>query len=272
LVSIGLVVGLDFANPYINPYREFQRMKHHPSYASVLENGKCISYGARALNEGGFQSIPKLIFPGGCLIGDTAGFLNVPKIKGTHTSMKSGMIAAEEAFRAMEEEKQRPLILDDYEEQLKESWIWQELKQVRNMRPAFSSPLGVYGGILWSGLEAFVLRGKAPYTLHHKSTDAAATEAADKFSPIDYPKPDGKLSFDILTSVSRTNTNHEENSRIHLEVQDRQKYTSQSYPKYKGIENRFCPAGVYEFIEDESSPNGVRFQINAQNCIHCKTW
>lgn len=272
LVSIGLVVGLDFANPYINPYREFQRMKHHPSYASVLENGKCISYGARALNEGGFQSIPKLIFPGGCLIGDTAGFLNVPKIKGTHTSMKSGMIAAEEAFRAMEEEKQRPLILDDYEEQLKESWIWQELKQVRNMRPAFSSPLGVYGGILWSGLEAFVLRGKAPYTLHHKSTDAAATEAADKFSPIDYPKPDGKLSFDILTSVSRTNTNHEENSPIHLEVQDRQKYTSQSYPKYKGIENRFCPAGVYEFIEDESSPNGVRFQINAQNCIHCKTW
>ncbi|KAK5132693.1 hypothetical protein LTR08_008737 [Meristemomyces frigidus] len=273
MVSIGLVVGLDYPNPWLAPYGEFNKMKHHPMYKHYLEGGKCISYGARTLNEGGYQSIPKCAFPGGALIGDTAGFLNVPKIKGTHTAMRSGMLAAESAYSALSESKdsEGAVFLFDYEDKLRNSSIWKELKQVRNMRPSFHSPLGLYGGIVYSGLEAYVFRGYEPWTFKHAGKDHEATKPADQCKKIEYPKPDGKISFDILTSVSRTGTNHEEDQPVHLQVKDWDKHAEMDYPKYKGIENRFCPAGVYEYIEDETKELGVRFQINAQNCVHCKT-
>ncbi|KEF60410.1 electron-transferring-flavoprotein dehydrogenase [Exophiala aquamarina CBS 119918] len=272
LVSLGLVVGLDYPNPWLSPYGEFQRMKLHPFYKSVLEGGKCLAYGARALNEGGFQSIPKCAFPGGALIGDTAGFLNLPKIKGTHTSMKSGMLAAESAYAAVTKNPDaNTIFLYDYETALRESWIWPELKAVRNMRPSFHTPLGVYGGVMYSGLEAYLLRGKVPWTLKHPCKDNEATKPADQCKKIEYPKPDGEITFDILTSVSRTGTNHEEDQPVHLQVKDWEAHAAQEWPVYKGVENRFCPAGVYEYVEDESKDIGVRFQINAQNCIHCKT-
>lgn len=273
LVSIGLVVGLDYANPWLAPYGEFQKMKLHPMYKSVLEGGKCLAYGARALNEGGFQSIPKCSFPGGALIGDTAGFLNVPKIKGTHTSMKSGMLAAEAAYGAIQHNKEASSIfLYEYEDKLRESWIWPELKQVRNMRPSFHTPLGIYGGIMYSGLEAFLFRGKLPYTLSHHGEDYAMTKPAKSEKKIEYPKADGKITFDILESVSRTGTYHEEDEPSHLvPSKGVDHHADLDYPEYKGIENRFCPAGVYEYPEDESKDLGVRFQINSQNCIHCKT-
>lgn len=265
LVSLGLVVALDYKNPWLSPYGEFQKMKHHPLYKSVLEGGKCISYGARALNEGGFQSIPKCAFPGGALIGDTAGFLNLPKIKGTHTSMRSGMLAAEATYSAL---KNNPdagsIFLYDYEDALRDSHIWKELKQVRNMRPSFNTPLGLYGGIMYSGLEAFLFRGKTPWTLKHGHTDYSATKLADQCKKIEYPKPDGEISFDILTSVSRTGTNHTEDQPVHLQVKDWDKHAATEWPKFKGVENRFCPAGVYEYVEDESKDIGVRFQINSQ--------
>jgi electron-transferring-flavoprotein dehydrogenase len=264
LVSLGLVVGLDYSNPWLSPYGEFNKMKHHPLYKKVIEGGKCLAYGARALNEGGYQSIPKCAFPGGALIGDTAGFLNVPKIKGTHTSMKSGMLAAEAAYPALVDTDASSIFLYGYEDALRESWIWKELKQVRNMRPSFHTPLGIYGGIMYSGLEAFVLRGLEPWTFSHKGTDAAATKTADQCPKIEYPKPDGEISFDILTSVSRTGTNHEEDQPVHLQVKDWDKHAQMEWPKYKGVENRFCPAGVYEYVEDDTKELGVRFQINAQ--------
>jgi len=265
LVSIGLVVGLDYPNPWLAPYGEFQKMKHHPFYSQYLEGGKCISYGARALNEGGFQSIPKCAFPGGALIGDTAGFLNVPKIKGTHTAMRSGMLAAESTYKALTDNPDKPdVFLFDYEDKLRSSTIWSELKETRNMRPSFHNPLGVYGGIMYSGLEAYILKGRVPWTLKHKSTDSAATKTADQCKKIEYPKPDGKISFDILTSVSRTGTNHEEDQPVHLHVEDWDKHAQAAYPKYQGVENRFCPAGVYEYVEDDTKDLGVRFQINAQ--------
>ncbi|MCJ1389163.1 hypothetical protein MMC18_002018 [Xylographa bjoerkii] len=273
LVSLGLVVGLDYPNPWLSPYGEFQKLKHHPLYKSVIEGGKCISYGARALNEGGYQSIPKCSFPGGALIGDTAGFLNVPKIKGTHTAMRSGMLAAQAAFAALENNKSDSgtVFLYDYEDALRESSIWKELKQVRNMRPSFHTSLGIYGGIMYSGLEAYLFRGHTPWTLKHHGTDHSVTKTADQCKKIEYPKPDNKISFDILTSVSRTGTNHEEDQPVHLQVRDWDEHARKEWPRYKGIENRFCPAGVYEYIEDESKDVGMRFQINAQNCIHCKT-
>lgn len=265
LVSVGLVVGLDYPNPWVSPYGEFNRMKLHPFYKNVLQGGKCIAYGARALNEGGFQSIPKCAFPGGALIGDTAGFLNVPKIKGTHTSMKSGMLAAEAAYDALTSNPNtNTIFLYNYEESLRNSWIWPELKAVRNIRPSFHNPLGLYGGILWSGLEAILFRGKLPYTLNHKGTDSAATKPADKFRKIEYPKPDGEITFDILTSVSRTGTNHEEDQPVHLQVKDWDAHAAKEWPVFKGVENRFCPAGVYEYVEDETKELGVRFQINSQ--------
>ncbi|KAK4164521.1 putative mitochondrial electron transfer flavoprotein-ubiquinone oxidoreductase precursor [Cladorrhinum sp. PSN259] len=272
LVSVGQVVALDYSNPWLSPYGEFQKLKQHPLYKSTLEGGKCISYGARALIEGGFQSIPKVAFPGGALIGDTAGFVNVPKVKGTHNAMKSGMLAAEAAWNALSQSNDSGAVfLYDYEDALRNSSIWKELHEVRNMRPSFHSPLGIYGGILYSGLEAFVLKGRVPWTLKHKVQDHAATKPADQCKKIEYPKPDGKITFDILTSVSRTGTNHEEDQPVHLQVKDWDKHTSETWPNFKGVENRFCPAGVYEYVEDKGKKEGVRFQINAQNCIHCKT-
>jgi electron-transferring-flavoprotein dehydrogenase len=264
LVSIGLVVALDYSNPWLSPYGEFQKLKQHPLYREVLEGGKCISYGARALIEGGFQSIPKVAFPGGALIGDSAGLVNVPKVKGTHNAMKSGMLAAEAAWNALKDGDSGSVFLYDYEDSLRKSSIWKELKEVRNMRPSFHTPLGIYGGILYSGLEAFVLKGRVPWTLKHKVPDHLATKPADQCPKIEYPKPDGKITFDILTSVSRTGTNHEEDQPVHLQVEDWDRHTAETYPPFKGLENRFCPAGVYEYVEDESKPEGVRFQINAQ--------
>lgn len=287
LVTVGLVVGLDYKNPYISPYQEFQKLKQHPYYKNILRGGKCISYAARALNEGGLQAVPKLHFPGGLLVGASAGFMNVPKIKGTHTAMKSGMLAAEKMYEAIsplssleeleesEDEQllERPIDLESYESAFKNSWIYEELYSVRNMRPSFNSPFGTYGGMVYSGLDSFILKGRTPWTFGFHESDAAVTESADKYKPIEYPKPDGEITFDILTSVSRTGTYHNEDEKCHLRVpdQDLQRHAEAAYPKFKGIENRFCPAGVYEYVKDENSPLGVKFQINSQNCIHCKT-
>ncbi|CAK7219078.1 hypothetical protein SEUCBS140593_003767 [Sporothrix eucalyptigena] len=296
LVTLGLVTSLDYKNPWLSPYNEFQRMKQHPLFRSVLEGGKCISYGARAIIEGGLQSIPKVAFPGGAIIGDSAGFVNVPKIKGTHNAMRSGMLAAEAAWNALssssaeteeaeaaaeventeDDDDHAPIkgdtvFLYEYEEALRNSSIWKELKEVRNMRPSFQTPLGLIGGVLYSGIEAIILKGRVPWTLHHKHGDHETTRPASQYKKIDYPKPDGEITFDILTSVSRTGTNHEEDQPVHLQVKDWDKHTAETYPEFQGVENRFCPAGVYEYIEDASKPQGVRFQINAQNCIHCKT-
>ncbi|KAJ2901791.1 hypothetical protein MKZ38_001372 [Zalerion maritima] len=271
LVSIGLVTALDYPNPWLSPYLEFQKLKQHPSFRETLEGGRCISYGAKTLVEGGFQSIPRVAFPGGAIIGDSAGFVNVPKIKGTHNAMKSGMLAADASWNALRDGRDGSVFLYDYEEGLRNSWIWSELKEVRNMRPSFHSPLGLVGGILYSGIDAYFLKGRTPWTFKHKLPDHSSTESADKHRKIEYEKPDGTLTFDILTSVSRTGTNHEEDQPVHLQVADWDAHAVKAWPKFRGLESRFCPAGVYEYVEDESKPLGVRFQINAQNCIHCKT-
>lgn len=264
MVSLGLVTSLDYKNPWLSPYQEFQKLKLHPLFKNVLEGGKCISYGARALIEGGFQSIPKVAFPGGALIGDSAGFVNVPKVKGTHNAMHSGILAGQAAWRALEREDPGTVFLFDYEDALRKSSIWKELKEVRNLRPSFHGPLGLLGGLAYSGLDTFLLKGRTPWTFKHKLPDYAATKPADKYKKIEYEKPDGKITFDILTSVSRTGTNHEEDQPVHLQVKDWDAHTNETYPAYQGLENRFCPAGVYEYVEDESKPHGVRFQINAQ--------
>ncbi|EPY50940.1 electron transfer flavoprotein-ubiquinone oxidoreductase [Schizosaccharomyces cryophilus OY26] len=272
-VSVGLVVGLDYPNPYVSPVAEFQRMKQNPFYAKVLKGGTRLEYAARSLNEGGYQSIPKLVFPGGALIGCSAGFLNVPKIKGTHTAMKSGMVAADaivEAFNTGDTGK--PLTINTYEENLKNSFVFKELYSVRNVRPSFHAfPfLRNYGGMIYSALESYVLKGKVPWTFSHKKGDDVVTASASSYKPINYPKPDNVLSFDIPTSVALSGTMHAENQPCHLfdrRPNDRQ----EAYRKYKGVESRFCPAGVYEYVDDETLPTGKRFVINSQNCVHCKT-
>lgn len=244
LCAVGLVVGLDYKNPTLSPYREFQRYKHHPSIAKYFKGAKVLSYGARALNEGGLQSIPKLSFPGGALIGCTAGFLNVPKIKGTHTAMKSGMLAGEAAFDAVVEagESTAALTLDKYETNLKSSWVHEELHQVRNIRPSFHNPLGLWGGLAWSGLDTYILKGRVPWTFKHGGADHATLTPIKQVKEIEYPKPDGVLSFDLLESVSRTGTAHEENQPIHLRLKDGQKpQLSTNLPIYGGPEQKFCP-------------------------------
>lgn len=265
-VSIGFVIGLDYQNPYLSPYEEFQRFKLHPKIKALLEGGKRVSYGARALNEGGYQSVPKLVFPGGALIGCNAGFMNVPKIKGSHTAMKSGMLAAESVFEALEA-RQAQTVLESYPEKLKASWVWKELYQVRNIRPAFQK--GLYWGIFYSGLDTYILRGRAPWTFkHHKDHEATGLKA--NYKPIDYPKPDGKITFDRLTNVSFTSTYHEEEQPCHLVLTDPSIAIDVNYEKFASPEQRYCPAGVYEIVKDENGEN-PRLQINAQNCIHCKT-
>ncbi|KAJ8294175.1 putative electron transfer flavoprotein-ubiquinone oxidoreductase, mitochondrial [Rhodotorula toruloides] len=284
MVSLGIVVGLDYKNPYISPYKELQRLKHHPLFADLLEGGECIAYGARALNEGGYQSIPKLTFPGGAMIGDSAGFLNVPKIKGTHTSMKSGMLAAEAAFnaitssRATESDASSETALDvsEYEKLFEESWVAKELKEVRNLRPSFHTSLGNFGGIIYSGIDSLLLKGRVPWTFHHPEEDYAATLPARQFKEIDYPKPDGKLSFDILESVSRTNTYHAEDQPVHLHIEPsaRAAHVKTNVKQYAGLLGRVCPAAVYEYVDaegKEEEAEGKRLVINSQNCIHCKT-
>ncbi|KAI3404890.2 hypothetical protein KGF56_002306 [Candida oxycetoniae] len=264
LVAVGLVIGLDYKNPYISPYFEFQKMKHHPYYSNVLTGGKCISFAARTLVEGGIQSLPKLEFNGGLLVGDGAGFLNVCKIKGTHTAIRSGIIAAKCIYNKKSESEL------EYESKVKRSSIYDELHSVRNVRPSFNSKLGVVGGMAYSGFTT-TIKGKEPWTLQFGHGDAAATQKAQHYAPIEYPKPDGVLSYDIATSVSRTGTMHRENQPSHLYVENLQQHAEKSWPAYKGVEERFCPAGVYEYVEDKSNPLGVEFRINSQNCIHCKT-
>lgn len=265
LVSVGFVIGLDYSNPYLSPFQEFQRFKTHPAIAPVFEGGKRISYGARAINEGGFQSIPKLAFPGGVLIGCAAGTLNVPKIKGTHTAMKSAMVAAEAIVEAFAGDK--PDTLSAYPQKLQESWVWPELHQVRNIRPGFAK-FGLYGGLVNAALETYLFKGKAPWTFKNHADNTALKKAKD-CTPIEYPKPDGKLTFDRLSSVFLSNTNHEENQPAHLTLLDPAKAISVNYDEYASPETRYCPAGVYEIVGAEA--NEPRLQINAQNCVHCKT-
>jgi len=267
MVSVGFVVGLDYSNPYVSPYEEFQQWKTHKAVRTYFENGRRVSYGARALAEGGWQSIPKLTVPGGLLVGDTAGFLNVPKIKGTHTAMQSGILAADAVFAHLKAEKTGAVA--GYQDTLKKSWMGKELKQVRNIRPSFK--WGMWGGLAYSALEAYGLRGYAPWTLSHHEDHAALKKAAD-CKPITYPKPDGKISFDRLSSVYLSNTNHEENQPCHLTLKDASVPTRVNLPEYAGPEARFCPAGVYEFLPDAAvGGDAQRLQINFQNCVHCKT-
>ncbi|KAJ8331047.1 hypothetical protein QVD99_001151 [Batrachochytrium dendrobatidis] len=282
LCAVGFVTSLNYSNPTLNPYREFQRYKHHPHIKKYLEGGKVLSYGARALNEGGLQSIPKLIVPGAALIGCTAGFLNVPKIKGTHTAMKSGMLAGDAAYEKIEgisagsdttEPSTAPLLLTNYVDTLKSSWVWKELYEVRNIRPSFHSVLGLWGGLIYSGLDTLFLKGRVPWTFSHPAQkDHESLTPIKSANPIHYPKPDGVISFDLLESVSRTGTSHEENQPVHLRLKSGPSpQLEHNWKVYGGPEQKFCPAGVYEYLDDEANPGKKRFQINASNCIHCKT-
>ena len=264
-VSVGFVIGLDYSNPYLSPFDEMQRFKTHPSIRPTFEGGRRIAYGARALSEGGLQSIPKLTFPGGMLIGDTAGFLNVAKIKGTHTAMKSGMTAAEACVDHLAA-ADAATEAASYPERLRQTWLWDELSSVRNIRPSFR--WGLYGGLAYAAIDTYIFRGKAPWTMHHHADHEQLKPAAD--SPrIDYPKPDGKVSFDKLSSVFISNTNHEEDQRIHLTLKDASVPIAYNLARYDAPEQRYCPAGVYEIVRDTAGAE-PRLQINAQNCVHCK--
>ncbi len=265
LVSFGFVIGLDYSNPYLSPFEEMQRFKTHPDVRGHFEGGRRISYGARALNEGGLQSIPKLTFPGGALIGDSAGFVNVPKIKGTHTSMKTGMLAADAVVEALA--NGQPAELTAYPAALQDSWVWEELSLVRNVRPAFSK-WGLWGGLVYSAIDTYVFRGRAPWTFHHAHPDNESLREVSQSKPIEYPRPDGKLTFDRLSSVFISNTNHEENQPAHLQLLDPAKAIRVNYKLYDSPETRYCPAGVYEIEEIAGKP---QLRINAQNCVHCKT-
>ncbi len=268
-VYVGYVVGLDYQNPHLNPFKEFQRFKTHPAIREVLEGGRRVCYGARALNEGGYQSVPQLAFPGGCLIGCSAGFLNVPKIKGNHTAMKTGMLAAESVADALTQGEQAPKTLTDYESRYRNSWVHDELKTARNFRPA-AAKFGMVLGSLYAGLDLKVLRGKLPWTLHHGHADHESLKPAEQMPKIEYPKPDGIVSFDLNSSVYLTNTYHEEEQPVHLTLKDESIPIEHNLKRYDEPAQRYCPAGVYEIVRDDDGSN-PRLQINAQNCIHCKT-
>ena len=265
-VAVGYVVGLDYSNPHLSPFEEFQRFKNHPAIRDTFIDGRRVSYGARALNEGGFQSVPKLTFPGGCLVGCTAGFLNVPKIKGTHTAMKSGMLAAEAIFEAMDEIQvgDEP---SSYSTRLQKSWLWAELYKVRNIRPGFAK--GLWLGLVHAAIDTYLFFGKAPWTLQHHNDHEHLKPAKDA-PVIKYPKPDGIVSFDRNSSVFLSGTNHEENQPAHLTLKDAEIPISYNLAIYDSPEQRYCPAGVYEIVQNDEDSN-PRLQINAQNCVHCKT-
>ena len=265
-VAVGYVVGLDYSNPHLSPFEEFQRFKTHPAVRSVFEGGRRVSYGARALNEGGFQSIPKLTFSGGCLIGCTAGFLNVPKIKGTHTAMKSGMLAAEAIFDQLMSDMPAGEA-SSYGGKIESSWLWDELYRVRNIRPAFTK--GLWAGMSYAAIDTYLLRGRAPWTFSHHA-DHANLKPADAAPKIDYPKPDNIVSFDRNSSVYLSGTNHEENQPAHLTLKDSTVPIAHNLAIYDAPEQRYCPAGVYEIVRDDEG-NNPALQINAQNCVHCKT-
>jgi electron-transferring-flavoprotein dehydrogenase len=266
LISYGFVIGLDYRNPWLSPFDEMQRFKTHPEVRKHFEGGRRISYGARALNEGGLQSIPRLTFPGGALIGDAAGFVNVPKIKGTHTSMKSGMLAAEAVAEALAGGAEGEL--SGYETALRQSWAWRELSLVRNVRPSFAK-FGLWGGLAYSAIDTYLLRGRAPWTFHHPHPDNETLLEAEAAPRIEYPRPDGVLTFDRLSSVFISNTNHEENQPAHLQLDNPELAITLNWQRFRSPEARYCPAGVYEIVgAEEGAP---RLQINAQNCVHCKT-
>ncbi|GJE93644.1 electron transfer flavoprotein-ubiquinone oxidoreductase [Phanerochaete sordida] len=313
LVSLGLVIGLDYENPYLSPYRELQRMKHHPYFRDLLSGDSTrLAYGGRTLNEGGLQSVPKLNFPGGALIGCSAGFVNVPKIKGTHNAMKSGMLAAEAAYAAVhapDADPAQPTDMSAYETSFKSSWVYKDLHEVRNVRPAFNSALGVWGGIAYAGVDTLLLRGRTPWTFRHAGSDAAHTKRAAACTPIAYPPFEPPLSTDLLTSLALTGTNHAEDQPVHLRVRRyaaraagsadgekgakaeafdyeeaydesnavRREHVRVNVGEYAGLLGRACPAQVYEYVDDEASQGadgegwgGKKLVINSQNCIHCK--
>ncbi len=264
-VAVGYVIGLDYENPWLSPFDEFQRFKTHPAIRPFFEGGKRIAYGARAINEGGFQSIPRLTFPGGMLIGCAAGFLNVPKIKGSHTAMKSGMTAAEAVFDWLTGETPADAEVLAYGERLRRTWLWDELYRVRNIRPSFHG--GFVQGFLYSAIDTVILRGRAPWTFRHRP-DHESLKPKNACQAIAYPPPDGEITFDRASSVFLSSTNHEEDQPVHLTLKDASVPVDINLALYDAPEQRYCPAGVYEIIEDD---DGVRLQINAQNCVHCKT-
>jgi len=265
-VAVGFVIGLDYTNPWLNPFQELQRFKTHPSIQPYFEGGKRLAYGARALNEGGLQSLPKMTFPGGLLVGCEAGTLNMPKIKGSHTAMKSGMVAAESVFDALSADRQRDEVTA-FTEAFEKSWVHDELKQARNVRPSFK--WGLVGGTLYTGIDQVVLRGRAPWTLKHPHADNETLKPASECEKIEYPKPDGKITFDRLSSVFLSNTVHEENQPVHLTLKDDSVPIDVNLAEYEAPEQRYCPAGVYEIVRDDNDK--PKLQINFANCVHCKT-
>lgn len=288
LVLIGMVVGLDYANPYLNPYQEFQRWKTHPAIRSHLEGGSCIQYGARVLNEGGYHAIPHLTFPGGALVGCSAGFLNAVQIKGSHTALQSGIYAAEAAFEVLTAssspapvvetgelpEDESPIELTDYSRKLQDSWVYKDLYKVRNCHEAFSR-WGVGGGLVYTGLATHITKGREPWTLSHSGVDSSKTQPAEQHKPISYPAPDGKLTFDLLTNLQRSGTYHAEDQPIHLRIKPEVALTpeSVSWPTFAAPETRFCPAAVYEYVDNQDADAAKipkKLVINSQNCIHCK--
>ncbi|MBH9538075.1 electron transfer flavoprotein-ubiquinone oxidoreductase [Novosphingopyxis sp. YJ-S2-01] len=266
-VALGFVVALSYRNPHLSPFQEFQRWKHHPEIRKYLEGGKRVAYGARAINEGGWQSVPKLAFPGGALIGCSAGFVNVPRIKGTHTAMKSGMLAAEAAFEAIQAGREADE-LSAYQHNLDHSWIATELKKVQNAEPCVDKFGGTWGTLL-GGIDMWMrtLKIGLPISMKHEP-DYTKLWPAEACKKIEYPKPDGVISFDRLSSVYLSNTNHEEDQPVHLQLKDPSLPVEKNLPIFDGPSQRYCPAGVYEFVEEGGEE---RFQINAQNCVHCKT-
>lgn len=268
-ILLGAVVGLDYKNPYTSPYNEFQQLKLHPHISQYLKGAKCIQYGARVINEGGLQSLPKCSVPGATLIGCSAGFLNVPKIKGSHTAMKSGMIAAESIHRAIinsKDSNEASIELADYDALIRSSWIYKELHEVRNYHPSYQKFGGLYGWGAYALFESYINRGRLPYTFHHHNTDDKATLPASKCKKIEYPKPDNVLTFDILTNLSRAQVEHEADQPSHLQIRPGMEKvpTDVSLKVFDGPEQRFCPAKVYEY-------SGDKLVINAANCVHCKT-
>lgn len=276
LLSIGLIVGLDYKNTFLDPFEEFQEFKHHPAIKPLLEGGRRIEYGARAINEGGFQAVPTLAFPGGLLIGCAAGFVNVAKLKGNHTAMKSGMLAAASVFEAIKDiiKKEQiskdaviaPKLISSYEKAVKDSWIWPELKKARNLRPGFC--FGLWLGLVYAAIDTYLFRGKAPWTFRFKA-DYLKLKKAKNCPAIVYPKADGKISFDKLTSLQFSNTNHEENQPPHLVLKDPSLAIKVNWNFYASPEQRYCPANVYEIVWDQDKK--PHLHISAQNCIHCKT-
>ena len=266
-VSVGLVVGLGYSNPYLSPFEEFQRLKTHPAYRDFLAGGKRLAYGARAIAAGGLQSLPKLVFPGGALIGDDAGFVNAARVKGSHCAIKSGLLAAQACYDALAGGRQSDE-LAAYPAAFRASWLHDELHRARNFKPLMAKGLHL-GGLLF-GIDQHLLRGRAPWTLHHPGADHSQTQLAADCRPIAYPKPDGVVSFDRLSSVFLSNTNHEEDEPCHLHLKDASVAISVNLARYDAPEQRYCPAGVYEIVRDAAG-GSPRLQINAQNCIHCKT-